>query len=143
VVHLDIKLENVMISSRGDVKLMDFGLARAISDASEEKVVTGTPLYMAPEQIAGGAVDHRTDIYAFGVMLYLLCAGKWPVGRDTALHDHLYESPADPRSLNPELSDEAAKVILKCLSKTRRGRYDRIEDVGTSLLAAMQPTPQV
>ena len=134
VIHLDIKLENVMFSKRGEVKLMDFGLARALSDAGEKSVISGTPLYMAPEQISGGQVDRRTDIYALGVMLYLLYTGSWPVGRDRPLYEHLYETPQDPRSHRSDLSAEVAETLLACLEKGPDDRPQSMQEVGTRLL---------
>lgn len=138
VVHLDIKLENVMFTRAGQVKLMDFGLARAIRDAHGEEVICGSPLYMAPEQIVGGDLDHRTDIYAFGVMLYLLCSGKWPTSREMALQEHLHREAPNPCEDNPKLTPEAGRVIRRCLAKDPEERYARIENVATELLAALQ-----
>jgi tRNA A-37 threonylcarbamoyl transferase component Bud32 len=134
VVHLDIKLENVMFSKRGEVKLMDFGLARALNDAAEKSVISGTPLYMAPEQISGGQVDRRTDIYALGIMLYLLYTGSWPVGRDRPLYEHLYETPKDPREHRSDLSPEVAATLLACLEKSPDDRPQSVQEVGTRLL---------
>ena len=137
VVHLDIKLENVMLSSRGEVKLMDFGLARALKDAGDTSVVSGTPLYMAPEQITGGRLDRRTDIYALGVMFYLLTTGSWPVGRDRPLYEHLYETPKEPREHRPDIPQPIADILMACLAKNRDDRPSSAKEVGDRICGAL------
>jgi tRNA A-37 threonylcarbamoyl transferase component Bud32 len=132
-VHRDIKLENVMITSTGEVKLMDFGLAQAMHGPDDDDMVTGTPLYMAPEQIVGGEVDHRADIYALGVMVYLLAAGQWPFERGNILHHHRFTPVPDPREFNPDLPEAFSDVIMKCLAKNRDERYGKVTEVAEDL----------
>lgn len=134
-VHRDIKLENVMITHGGEVKLMDFGLAQAMRSNEEEGMVTGTPLYMPPEQILGADVDHRADVYAMGIMLFLLGAGQWPYDRGNVLNHHRFSPVPDPREHNPDLPAAFAVVIQKCLAKAREDRYDTVSELGEALRA--------
>ena len=124
VVHRDIKLENVMVDAKGDVKLMDFGLARAMHGAPEQSlIISGTPAYMSPEQIVGQDVDHRTDIYALGVMMYLLLVGQWPFEEGNVLAQHRFADIPDPRAINPKLPVAFRHVITGCMAKKRDDRY--------------------
>ncbi|HEY6077760.1 MAG TPA: protein kinase [Polyangiaceae bacterium] len=134
IVHRDLKPDNVHVG-KGDgerdlVKVVDFGLAKVIgsSKLTRAGMVFGTPHYMSPEQAAGDAVDHRADIYALGVVMYEMFAGKLPFEADSymgVLTKHLYMEPTPPSQLCPQLSQLGAleEVILRCLQKRPEARY--------------------
>ena len=130
VVHRDIKPGNVMITSAGQVKVMDFGIARAISDSSatiaQTSAILGTAQYFSPEQARGESVDARTDLYSTGVVLYELLTGRPPFRGDTAVavaYQHVSEAPVAPNVLNPAVSPALNAVVLHALAKDRFERF--------------------
>jgi tRNA A-37 threonylcarbamoyl transferase component Bud32 len=141
IVHRDMKPDNVQLVQRGDdedfVKVLDFGIAKVggtQSKLTQAGQVFGTPHYMSPEQCAGTAVDHRTDIYAVGVMLYEMATGKVPFDADHLmgiLTKHLYENPIPPHELPPPVNVPPAMeaVILKCLAKKPEQRYSSMSEL--------------
>jgi serine/threonine-protein kinase len=149
VVHRDLKPENVMlIEATGTsdfVKILDFGLARIISldepSISTPDRVAGTPGYMSPEQVRGDKIDHRTDLYSAGVILYGVCVGKKPFdAKDDlqVLRMHLNAEPPPPRKLAPNLSVALEKVILRALEKNRDARFFHAD----AMLEALRATPE-
>ncbi|GAB3981837.1 serine/threonine-protein kinase [Actinoallomurus acanthiterrae] len=123
VVHRDIKPANLFLLEEGRVKICDFGIAR-LADATKITATgssAGTPLYMAPEQIQGGQVDQRTDLYAFGCVLYELLTGTTWVDTGSnvgaVLYQHLDQHPAPPKSLRPEIPDDLDALVLDLLAK--------------------------
>ncbi|MER8159144.1 serine/threonine-protein kinase [Streptomyces sp. NPDC094472] len=131
VVHRDLKPANIMRLTDGTVKLCDFGIARLGHDAGFTSRLTGTgvamgtPHYMSPEQIAGGPVDHRSDLYSLGCVLYELATGAPPFALDDAwavLVGHRHTPPAPPRGLRPELPERFERAVLDLLAKTPEGR---------------------
>ncbi len=121
-VHRDVKPSNVMLSDEGHVTLLDFGIVRA---ADGTKLTTtgemmGTPQYMSPEQVEGKQIDHRSDVYALGVMAYQMCTGRAPfddVSPLVVLRLHADKAPPPPRALNPDLPAPVERVLLKALAK--------------------------
>lgn len=130
VVHRDIKPGNVMITTAGDVKVTDFGIARAVSDSSttvaQTTAILGTAAYFSPEQAKGETVDARTDLYSTGVVLFEMLTGKAPFRGDTAVavaYQHVSERPVKPSSINPKVSPALDQVVLRALAKDRFERY--------------------
>ena len=134
VASRDIKLENVMLNKAGDVKLMDFGLAKAIHGSPDKSlVITGTPLYMSPEQITGAEVDGRADIYSTGVMLFRLLSGRWPYYEGNILENHRSAPIPDPTAVNPGLPIGFKRFINRCMAKKAEERFKRATDVSKHL----------
>ncbi len=133
-VHRDIKLENVMLTTAGrDVKLMDFGLAKAFTASDKTMVISGTPVYMSPEQIMGVGIDHRTDIYALGVMLFLLETGHFPFEDGNIFYHQQETPPPDPRQYNPTLPPGFKDVIDRCMAKKKEDRFSGAMEIHRAL----------
>ncbi len=136
VIHRDVKLANVMVTEDLVVKLMDFGLAKAVTESPDRSlVVIGTPYYMAPEQIAQEEVDHRTDIYAMGIVMFRLLTGHLPFVEGDVLRAQRYEPPPDPLSLNPDLPRPLVRLVSQCLEKRREDRPARARDLAAAIQA--------
>ncbi len=140
VMHRDLKPSNVILTPDGRAVLLDFGLARAYSGISRRLTgsgeLLGTPQYMAPEQITGAPVDHRADIYALGVLTFEMATGQ-PLFEDSdspvsVLFRHVSEPPPDPRELRPELPDDLAEIILRCLAKKPEDRFSSTRDIAAA-----------
>ena len=130
VIHRDIKPDNIMLSTNGEVKITDFGLARVNDDASKQGltqvgVTMGTPLYMSPEQVEGADVDQRSDIYSLGVTAYHMLAGHPPFDGENALSiavQHVKDEPISLASLRPDVSQELCDVVAQMMFKKRAER---------------------
>ncbi|MCA9671190.1 MAG: serine/threonine protein kinase [Myxococcales bacterium] len=137
VIHRDVKPANVILSKQGEVKLMDFGIARVEqSDLTEAGIGLGTPAYMSPEQIIGDRLDHRSDIWSLGVLLYQMVTGRKPWVEDdqrTVMQRIRLEEAELPRKLNPKVKKELERIILKCMQKSPRDRYDSTQDLVIAL----------
>ncbi|MBI5779175.1 MAG: serine/threonine protein kinase [Planctomycetes bacterium] len=135
IIHRDIKPENIMINSNGEVKLMDFGLARVLdvaSNLSRTGDILGTPYYLSPEQAQGHKVDGRADIYSLGVTLYYMLSGKKPFEGDTTLAiilKHINERPAPIRKENPEIPECVSNLINRMLEKDPDKRYQTADEL--------------
>jgi tetratricopeptide (TPR) repeat protein/tRNA A-37 threonylcarbamoyl transferase component Bud32 len=138
VIHRDLKSNNIMIDKEGNVRIMDFGIARSLKGKgiTEAGVMIGTPEYISPEQVEGKEVDQRADIYSLGVVLYEMVTGRVPFEGETALsvaHKHKYETPPEPEEFNPHINEDLNKMILKCLEKDKENRYQRAEELFSEL----------
>ncbi len=138
VIHRDIKPENILINRKRMPIVVDFGIARAMSDSrlSSTGMFIGTPQYMSPEQIQGTEVDARSDIYSMGVMLYEMATGAPPFkGMDTAalMYKHVHETPTPPHELNSRISEPLSAVIMKALEKKPEDRVQSAMDLGRML----------
>ena len=143
IVHRDIKPANVMLTRGGQVKVMDFGIARAVSDASsvltQTAAVIGTAAYLSPEQARGEHVDVRSDLYSTGCLLYELVTGAPPFTGDSPVavaYQHVREDPQPPSAYNEDLSPEIDAVVLKAMAKNPANRYQSAQEMREDLLRA-------
>lgn len=143
LVHRDIKPGNVMVTQNGQVKVMDFGIARAVSDNSstvaDTSAVLGTAHYFSPEQARGETVDARTDLYSTGVVLFELLTGRPPFRGDRAAavaYQHISEAAAAPSTLNPRVSPALDSVVLHSLAKDKFDRFQTASEFRAELEAA-------
>jgi serine/threonine-protein kinase len=130
IVHRDIKPGNVMLTPAGDVKVMDFGIARAVSDAqstmTQTAAVVGTAQYLSPEQARGETVDSRSDVYSTGCLLYELLTGRPPFVGDSPVavaYQHVREQPVPPSKIEEDLDPEIDAIVMKALAKRVEDRY--------------------
>jgi beta-lactam-binding protein with PASTA domain len=150
IVHRDIKPGNVMLTPQGQVKVMDFGIARAVADTSstmtQTAAVIGTAQYLSPEQARGETVDARSDLYSTGCLLYELLVGRPPfVGESpvSVAYQHVREEPLPPSSFDPDIPPEVDAVVLKALTKNREHRYQSANEMRQDIhrvLAGQQVT---
>jgi serine/threonine-protein kinase len=144
IVHRDVKPGNVMITPQGTVKVMDFGIARAVSDSAatmtSTAAVIGTAQYLSPEQARGEGVDARSDVYSVGCLLYELVTGTPPFTGDSPVavaYQHVREDPKLPSSINREVPPELDAILLKAMSKNPANRYQSAADMRNDLLRAL------
>lgn len=129
IVHRDIKPENILINRRGEVKVTDFGLSRHFkkdSNLTDSRIAMGTPLYMSPEQVEGKPVDHRSDIYSFGVTCYHLFAGHPPFKGESPFEvalQHVNKEPAALCEIRPDLPADLCGLVHKMMAKRPEARY--------------------
>jgi eukaryotic-like serine/threonine-protein kinase len=144
IVHRDVKPGNVMITPQGTVKVMDFGIARAVSDSAatmtSTAAVIGTAQYLSPEQARGESVDARSDVYSVGCMLYELVTGAPPFTGDSPVavaYQHVREDPKLPSSINPRIPPELDAILFKAMSKNPANRYQSAAEMRNDLLRAL------
>jgi serine/threonine protein kinase len=138
VVHRDIKSSNIMITNDGKVKIMDFGLAKIKGGAQLTKIgsTVGTVAYMSPEQAQGEEVDHRTDIWSFGIVLYEMITGKLPFKGEydqAIIYLILNEEPISPDKLNPDIPAGLSEIIGACLQKDYKSRNQSLKEISENL----------
>ena len=140
VVHRDVKPGNVLITSDGQVKVTDFGIARAMGNIDDQVtqtgLVMGTATYFSPEQAQGLDVDGRSDIYALGVVLYEMLVGRPPFVGDTPVsiaYQHVQETPPRPRSLNPDIPPALEAIVLQAIAKLPAERYQTADELRANL----------
>jgi eukaryotic-like serine/threonine-protein kinase len=148
IVHRDIKPGNVMLTRSGDVKVMDFGIARAVSDAqltmTQTAQVIGTAQYLSPEQARGERVDARSDLYSTGCLLYELLTGRPPFTGDSPVaiaYQHVKEDPVPPSQVDPEVPAWADAIVLKAMQKDPADRYQSAGEMRNDLQRALSGAP--
>jgi beta-lactam-binding protein with PASTA domain/tRNA A-37 threonylcarbamoyl transferase component Bud32 len=156
IVHRDIKPGNVMLNRSGEIKVMDFGIARAVSDAqatmTQTAQVIGTAQYLSPEQARGERVDARSDLYSVGCLLYELLTGRPPFTGDSPVaiaYQHVRENPIPPSRVDPELPAWADPIVLKAMAKDPADRYQSAAEMRSDIqralggypIAAQMPAP--
>ena len=148
IVHRDIKPGNVMVTRNGDIKVMDFGIARAMSDAqatmTQTAQVIGTAQYLSPEQARGERVDARSDLYSTGCLLYELLTGRPPFTGDSPVaiaYQHVRENPVPPSRVDPDVPVWADAIVLKAMAKSPADRYQTAADMRADLQRAASGMP--
>src|SRR3954468_7036673 len=148
IIHRDIKPANVMITPTGAVKVMDFGIARAVADNSatvtQTANVIGTAQYLSPEQARGESVDPRSDVYSTGCLLYELVTGVPPFQGDSPVavaYQHVRENPVVPSARNPELPRVLDSIVMKSLAKNQQNRYQTAGEMQADLQRALADQP--
>lgn len=148
IVHRDIKPANVMLTRTGDVKVMDFGIARALNDVGNTMTATsavmGTAQYLSPEQARGEVVDARSDLYSAGVLLYELLTGRPPFTGDSPVsiaYQHVSEMPIPPSQVDGGVSTEVDTVVMHSLSKRADDRYQTAAEFRTDVERAVAGSP--
>jgi serine/threonine-protein kinase len=144
IVHRDVKPANIMITRTGAVKVMDFGIARAVSDGqaavTQTAAVIGTAQYLSPEQARGEAVDARSDVYAAGCVLFELLTGEPPFTGDSPVavaYQHVREDPKPPSALNPRVPPSLDAIVLKAMSKGPANRYQSSAEMRGDLVRVL------
>jgi len=144
VTHRDIKPANIMITDHGVVKLMDFGIAKSNNDMQLTRPGTtmGSIYYMSPEQVRGGTVDARSDIYSFGVTLYEMLTGRKPFQAETSysvLNAQLNEAPTPPVLVNPAVPQALNNIVMRAMVKAPEGRFQTAEEFRAALKTLREP----
>ncbi|MDQ4006075.1 MAG: Stk1 family PASTA domain-containing Ser/Thr kinase [Actinomycetota bacterium] len=148
LVHRDVKPGNIMITREGEVKVMDFGIARTSSGdtLTQTAAILGTASYLSPEQAQGESVDLRSDIYSVGCVLYEMLTGRPPFTGDSPVsiaYKHVRENPALPSRMNPDIPQGLEAVVMKCMAKNPENRYRTADELREDLARVLQGLPTV
>ncbi len=140
IIHRDLKPSNILIDKEGEVRIMDFGIARSVEakGITASGVIVGTPQYMSPEQVEAKGIDHRSDIYSLGVILFEMVTGRLPFNGGSSLSialKHKSEIPPDPLQYSSQIPDDLSRIILKCMEKEKEKRYQNVEELHADLTA--------
>jgi TolB-like protein/Flp pilus assembly protein TadD len=146
VVHRDLKPQNIMVDEEGNARIMDFGIARSLKakGITDKGIIIGTPEYMSPEQVEGKGIDHRSDIYSLGIILYEMVAGRVPFEGDTPLSiamKHKNEMPKEPIEFNAQIPEDLNQLILKCLEKDKNNRFQNSNELLSELIKIEKEIP--
>ncbi|MCL6550370.1 MAG: Stk1 family PASTA domain-containing Ser/Thr kinase [Acidothermus cellulolyticus] len=148
IVHRDIKPGNIMLTRNGEVKVMDFGIARAVAQSTatvtQTAAVIGTAQYLSPEQARGEPVDPRSDIYSTGCVLYELLTGTPPFTGESAVavaYQHVREDPVPPSRLNPDVTPDIDAIVMKALAKNPANRYQSAAEMRADIERALLGKP--
>lgn len=143
VVHRDLKPQNILVDKNDQVYISDFGLAKSFGEGAigmtQSGAFLGTPRYMSPEQVEGKPTDGRSDLYAYGLILYEMVTGEVPFTGEstlTVMYQRLRERPKSPRTTNPEVPNWLDRVIMRCLERDPNDRYQNAYDILTDLQGA-------
>ena len=148
IVHRDVKPANVMLTGDGRIKLMDLGIARGLDgeDITRTSSILGTAGYVSPEQARGEPVDHRSDIYSLGCVLYEMLTGRQPFEADNPVavaYQHVHDAPTPPSSLEPSVPPVLEAVVLRAMEKDPAARYQSVMDMTAALEDRTAPVPPV
>jgi serine/threonine-protein kinase len=146
LVHRDVKPGNIMITREGEVKVMDFGIARTSTGdtLTQTAAILGTASYLSPEQAQGEPVDARSDIYSLGCVLYEMVTGRAPFTGDspvTIAYQHVREQPVPPRQINPDMPQGLEAVVMKAMAKNPENRYGSADELRADLQRVRQGMP--
>ena len=134
VIHRDVKPGNIIVSDRGQAKLMDFGISKVLEqNAAGVTQAKGTPQYMPPEQILGQEVDGRTDLYALGISIFEILTGQRPFGGDDVVNQQLHSDLPDARTIQADIPEDLVEIIFRACRKKACERFQSAREMADAL----------